>query len=86
MIYRLADITDDVKGYNLLHQAAEIAVTTEDCSFFVRLLDLRFPLYHETFAHEFPAFLLTEIKNDCKFLTCYSALQQIGFDPNFENS
>lgn len=72
-------------GKNLLHLAAQIAVAEEDTSFFVRLLDLKFPLYHADSQKNYPAFILTDIKNDSKFLTSYYAMLESGFDLNYPN-
>jgi hypothetical protein len=46
LINKVADIREQ-DGRNLLHLAALVASTEEDTRFFIRLLDLRFPLYSE---------------------------------------
>lgn len=73
-------------GQNLLHMAAQIAVSEEDTTFFIRLLDLKFPLYHADNESNYPSFMLTEVKNDSKFLTSYYALLESDFDLNHPNA
>lgn len=70
---RVAEIKNE-SGGNLLHQAAELLVRNEDTElFFVRLLDLNFPLYSENSKGETAASILTRVKNDSKFLTAFYA-------------
>lgn len=69
----MAEVTGP-DGKNLLHLAAQVSVTDEDTNYFIRLLDLKFPLYTPDTQRNFPAFILTNIKNDSKFLTTYYAL------------
>ena len=60
LINRLADIKE-IDKKNLLHLAAGIAANEDDPRFFVRLLDLRFPLYSADVDLNYPAFLLCSI-------------------------
>ena len=72
-------------GKNMLHLAALIAAKEDDTRFFVRLLDLKFPLYSEDDHMNFPPFYISQVKNDSKFLTSYYALIGAGFDLNYAN-
>lgn len=85
LINKVADIKEH-DGKNLLHLAAGIAAYEDETRFFVRLLDLRFPLYSADTNLDYPPFLLCSVKNDSKFLTSYYALIDAGFDLNFPNS
>ena len=73
-------------GKNILHMAAAYAAQNDDTRFFISLLSLNFPLYHEDSNHNFPAFLIVEVKNDSKFNNCYVSLLEAKFDLNRENS
>lgn len=84
LINRLADIKE-IDNKNLLHLAAGIAANEDDPRFFVRLLDLRFPLYSADIDLNYPAFLLCSMKSESKFLSSYYALTGAGFDLNFPN-
>ena len=86
LINKVGDIKEEQHGRNLLHLAALVASSEEDTRFFIRLLDLRFPLYSEDHNLDYPAFILCGIQNDSKFLTCYYALIDAGFDLNLGNS
>lgn len=57
LINKVADLKEH-DGKNLLHLAAGIAANEDDPRFFVRLLDLKFPLYSADNDYDFPAFLL----------------------------
>ena len=72
-------------GKNMLHLAALIAAKEDDTRFFVRLLDLKFPLYSQDDQMNFPPFFIAQVTNDSKFLTSYYALIGAGFDLNFPN-
>lgn len=85
LINKVADIKEH-DGKNLCHLAAMVAASEDDPRFFVRLLDLRFPLYSADQNLDYPAFILCGIQNDSKFLTCYYALIDAGFDLNLPNS
>lgn len=85
LINKVADLKEH-DGKNLLHLAAGIAAFEDDTRFFIRLLDLRFPLYSADNNLDYPAYLLCYIKNDSKFLTTYYALIDAGFDLNFPNA
>lgn len=80
---QLADL--EIDGKNLLHMAAEVVVTDENTMYFVRLIDMKFPLYHTDCNGDFPTFILTNIKNDQKFATSYYALIDKGFNLNYPN-
>ena len=84
LINKVADIKEH-DGKNLLHLAAMIACSEDDPRFFIRLLDLRFPLHSVDQNLDYPAFILCGIENDQKFLTCYYALIEAGFDLNLPN-
>jgi len=71
---------DPVTKNNLLHDAALTACETNDIKFFVRLLDLNFPLYTKNKNNDFPSFLLVNIKQDSKFLIAYQALLEQDYD------
>ena len=72
-------------GKSILHLAAEVAVSEEDLFFFSRLLDLKLPLYSLDADDCYPAFYLTQIQNDSKFLTAYYSITDAGFDVNRPN-
>ena len=72
-------------GKNLLHLAAGIAAKEDDTRFFIRLLDLHFPLYTPDLDFVFPAFLIVGVKTDSKFASCFNALVLQGFDLNHPN-
>jgi len=46
LINKIADL-HEMDGKNMLHLAALIAAKEDDTRFFVRLLDLKFPVYSE---------------------------------------
>jgi len=85
LINKVADLKE-YDGKNLLHLAAGIAAKENDPRFFVRLLDLRFPLYSADNNLDYPSFILCSMQNDSKFLTAYYALIDANFDLNFPNS
>jgi hypothetical protein len=86
LVNRVSMITTD-DGKNLLHLAAVKALedSGEETQYFTRLMDLKFPLYNVDQKNNYPAFILTNIKNDSKFMTAYYALLEKGFDINYPN-
>jgi len=46
LINKIADFKEK-DGKNILHLAAAIAAKEDDTRFFIRLLDLKIPLYHD---------------------------------------
>ena len=85
LINRVADLKEH-DGKNLLHLTAGIAASENDPRFFMRLIDLKFPLYSADENNDFPAFIISQVSNDSKFLTSYYALIDAGFDLNFPNA
>ena len=81
LINKIADFKEK-DGKNILHLAAAIAAKEDDTRFFIRLLDLKIPLYHDDDQLDYPPFLITQVQNDSKFLTSYYALIGAGFDLN----
>ena len=73
-------------GKNILHTAAIYAAQNDDTRFFISLLGLGFPLYHEDNDHNFPAFLIADVSDDSKFCSSYNALLEAKFDLKRENS
>ena len=73
-------------GKNLLHIAAAHAAQNDDTRFFISLLGLNFPLYHEDNDHNFPAFLIVDVANDSKFSSAFNALLELSFDVNREST
>ena len=80
LIKQLAQICERKTKNNLLHQAALVACETGDYFYFVRLLDLNFPLYTMNAEKQFPSYLIVQIQVDSSFLISYYALCEKGFD------
>lgn len=74
----------DSEGRNLLHDAAH-AVLEGDTRFFMSLMRMEFPMYHEDASLNFAAFTLCNVKDDSTFINCMNALIRNGFDINKEN-
>lgn len=72
-------------GKNLLHLAAALAASEQDTRYFVRLLDLNFPLYNMDSEQDFPPFLITKVKDSSSFSSVFNALVIAGFDINYPN-
>lgn len=64
--------------------AANLAAGYDDTNYFIRLVELGFPLYDIDQKNDIPAFLITEVKNDNKFISSFHALLQAGFDINHQ--
>ena len=73
-------------GKNILHTAAIYAAQNDDTRFFISLLGLSFPLYHEDDDKNFPAFLIADVSTDSKFSSAFNALLEVSFDVNRESS
>lgn len=84
LVNKMAELKER-DGKNLLHLSAAIAAKEDDTRFFIRLLDLHFPLYTPDLELCFPAFYITGVKTDSKFASCYNALVMQGFDLNCPN-
>jgi hypothetical protein len=72
-------------GKNLLHLAAALAASEQDTRYFVRLLDLHFPLYNTDIEQNFPPFLITKVRDSSSFSSVFNALVIAGFDINYPN-
>lgn len=66
--------------------AALYAAQNDDTRFFISLLGLNFPLYHEDNDHNFPAFYIANVKTDSKFCSSFNALLEAKFDLTHENT
>jgi hypothetical protein len=84
LINKMADL-HEADGKTMLHLAALIAAKEDDTRFFVRLLDLKFPVYTEDDQMNLAPFFITQVENDSKFLTSYYALIGMSFDLNYPN-
>ena len=71
---------------NILHLAAQYAAQNDDTRFFIKLLELNFPLYHEDADCNFPAFYIAHVPTDSKFCSVFNALRAANFDLSRENS
>lgn len=58
---------------------------TDESQFFICLLENGFPLYAENNKGDLAAFVLTDVKNDGKFLMAYYALVEAGFNIHYPN-
>lgn len=85
LVNKVADLREK-DGKNLLHLTAAIAANDDDTRYFIRLLDMHFPLYDMDNELAFPAFYTVNVKSDSKFSSTYNALCMQGFDLNYPNS
>ncbi len=62
-----------------MHEAAEVAITEHDIRYFVRLLDLQFPLYEPDTKNQLAPFMISLVEEMSDFKSCFMALVNSGF-------
>ena len=85
IVEKLAE-NKEADGKNLLHLAAQYAAEHDNSNFFIKLLELNFPLYHEDDDKNFPAFYIVDVKTDSHFCSMFNALREANFDLSRENT
>ena len=85
IVEKLAELKE-ADGKNLLHLAAQYAAEHDNSNFFIKLLELNFPLYHEDENKNFPAFYIVDVKTDSHFCSMFNALREANFDLSCEST